>query len=147
MFDLITVLIKDFGDKGLELGSEVSQILALYYPDKVDRYIKEQLRVKYYGRYMDDGYLIHHDKEYLKEVKDNIFRIAKTLDIRMNEKKTFIHKIDQGVIWLKIRYTLGETGKIYKRPNKQNIVRMRRKLKKYKKNNVSMENIKQSYTS
>ena len=69
VFRLLTTLIKDFGDRGLGLGSEISQMLALYYPDKIDRHIKENARIKYYGRYMDDGYLLHHDKNYLIKIK------------------------------------------------------------------------------
>lgn len=36
-------------------------------PNKLDHFIKEKLGIKGYARYMDDGYLIHPSKEYLKE--------------------------------------------------------------------------------
>lgn len=148
---LLKALIKDFGNKGLGLGSEISQILALYYPNKIDRYIKEELRVKYYGRYMDDGYLIHHDKEFLQKAKVGITEIAEKLNIKMNVRKTHINKISNGICWLKMRYYLSETGKIIKKPNRENIVRMRRKLKKFKvkleNNEMSICDIEKSYTS
>lgn len=148
---LLKTLIKDFGDKGLGLGSEISQILALYYPNKIDRYIKETLRIKYYGRYMDDGYLIHHDKEFLQRAKVGITEIAEKLDIKINVKKTHINKISNGIVWLKTKYSLSETGKIIKKPNPKNIVSMRRKLKKFKvkldNNEMSIDDIERSYTS
>lgn len=147
VFRLIRTLIKDFGDKGLGLGSEISQMLALYYPDKIDRHIKENKRIKYYGRYMDDGYLLHPDKDYLIKVKSDIIKIAKELDIKINEKKTQIHKIQKGIIWLKTRYILTDTGRVIKKPYKNNIVRMRRKLKKLHKKGIPQESIDNSYQS
>lgn len=49
-------------EKGLALGNQSSQWFALYYLDKIDRLIKEKLKVKCYVRYMDDFILIHRDK-------------------------------------------------------------------------------------
>jgi hypothetical protein len=42
---------------------------AIFYPDKLDHFIKEKLRVRYYGRYMDDLYLIHADKAEITEAE------------------------------------------------------------------------------
>lgn len=53
-------------NKGLPIGNMSSQILAIYYLNEMDHYIKEKLKIKYYIRYMDDFILIHEDKEYLK---------------------------------------------------------------------------------
>ncbi len=36
------------------MGNQSSQWFALYYLDRLDRFIKERLKVKYYVRYMDD---------------------------------------------------------------------------------------------
>ncbi len=52
--------------KGLPLGNQTSSWFALYYLDGLDRLIKEKLQVRYYTRYMDDGVLVHQDREYLK---------------------------------------------------------------------------------
>lgn len=43
-----------------------SQFLAILYLNELDHFIKEELKIKYYIRYMDDGLIIHEDKEYLK---------------------------------------------------------------------------------
>ena len=51
-----------FGDKGMGLGSQISQTFALASANKLDHMIKEKLRIKGYARYMDDGYVIHRDK-------------------------------------------------------------------------------------
>ena len=57
---------------GIGLGSQINQTIALLYLNDLDHFIKEQLYIKYYGRYMDDFYLIHEDKEYLKYCKNEI---------------------------------------------------------------------------
>jgi len=51
------------GDKGIGLGSQVSQLVALAVLDDLDHYIKERLQIKHYVRYMDDFVLIYLDKE------------------------------------------------------------------------------------
>lgn len=58
--------IDAFGDKGMGLGSQISQVLALASANRLDHYVKEILQVRGYGRYMDDGYLIHTSKAYLQ---------------------------------------------------------------------------------
>ena len=40
-------------ERGLALGNQSSQWFALYYLDKIDRLIKEELQIKSYVRYMD----------------------------------------------------------------------------------------------
>lgn len=121
-----------FGDVGLGLGSQISQVLSLASANSLDHYIKENLRIKMYGRYMDDGYLIHPSKEKLVECLHEIRRICDELDITLNQKKTQIVKLSHGFTWLKIRFYLTDTGKIVKKIYKRSITKMRRKLKKLK---------------
>ncbi|MDR1443638.1 MAG: hypothetical protein LBI94_02050, partial [Treponema sp.] len=53
--NLIRRFVSAFGPgKSLGLGSQVSQDLAIFHPNKLDHFIKEKLKIKYYGRYMDD---------------------------------------------------------------------------------------------
>jgi hypothetical protein len=120
------------GGKSLGLGSQVSQISAIFYPDKLDHFIKEKLRVKFYGRYMDDLYLIHADKNYLRFCLAEIEKICAMLGIIINKKKTRIVKLSDGVVFLKGKYVLLESGKILRMPGRDSTVRMRRKLKKFK---------------
>ena len=58
--------IQNFGDVGLGLGSQVSQIAALALPNRIDHYIKDVLGMKYYARYMDDGCIISESKAELE---------------------------------------------------------------------------------
>ena len=72
---------------GLPIGNMSSQILAIYYLNPMDRYIKETLKIKYYVRYQDDFLLFHPSKEYLKECEEKIRTFLKEeLDLELNHK-------------------------------------------------------------
>jgi hypothetical protein len=133
ILDLTRKFVSVFGPgKSLGLGSQVSQIAAIFYPDRLDHFIKEKLRVKYYGRYMDDLYLIHADKRFLQRCLYEIKKVCDTLKISVNEKKTRIVKLSDGMDFLKGKYVLLQSGKILRLPGKASTTRMRRKLKKFK---------------
>jgi hypothetical protein len=135
--------IKDFvdafGDKSLGLGSQVSQVSAIYYPNQIDHRIKEIHRIKGYGRYMDDFYLIHQSKDYLEHCLKDICKLCESLGIIVNLKKTRITKLSQGIVFLKGKYILTETGKVLRLPGKDILKRIHRKLKKLYKKVVSGE--------
>ena len=118
-------------DKGLNLGAEIPQILAIFYLHKVDNYVKTVKGIKYYGRYMDDIFLISNSKKELKEVLDGIKLHLLRLKLELNEKKTAITTLHHGFTYMQIKYNVVD-GKIIKRPTRSKIVRERRRLKKYK---------------
>lgn len=122
--------IDAFGEKGLGLGSQISQVLSLASANRLDHYVKEVLRIRGYGRYMDDGYLIHPSKVYLQKCAVHIKAICDMLGITLNQKKTQIVKLSHGFTWLKIRFFLTESGKVVKKIYKRSVTRMRIKLKK-----------------
>lgn len=145
-------LVDDFGgEKGLGLGSQISQVSALRFASRLDHYVKEVLRIKGYGRYMDDGYMLHPDKGYLQKCLADLKTICECLGIKPNEKKTQIVKLSRGIPFLKHRFILTETSKVVILPAKANIVRERRKLKKFKQwydeGKMTMVAIEQSYQS
>lgn len=61
VFDII-----DSNTEGLFIGSMTSQILAIFFLNDMDHFIKEKLKIKYYVRYQDDFLLFHPSKDYLK---------------------------------------------------------------------------------
>lgn len=122
--------ISAFGDKGLGLGSETSQINAVMLPNRADHYAKEVLRLHGYDRYMDDTAAIHHNIEYLEECLDRLRVIYSELGIVVNERKTKIVDLKHGFTFLKTHFYITETGRIIKKPCRESITRERRKLKK-----------------
>ncbi|MCD8286168.1 MAG: RNA-directed DNA polymerase [Clostridia bacterium] len=139
------------GDRGLGLGSEICQICAISYPDKVDHYIKEQLRAHWYGRYMDDSYIIGHNKEELKEMLDRIREAYAAMGITLNEQKTRIVKLSRSFTFLKTQFYLTETGKVIKGIGRESVTRERRKLHKFYKllaaGRMEYDQIRTAYSS
>lgn len=136
IYKLICDLVKTFDEgKGISLGigSQISQIFGIYYPTQIDDYIKIVKGCKYYARYMDDLYLIHENKNFLKQILADITKISNDLGLKINSKKTQICRIDKGFIFLKNLYLITESGKIVIKPCKKSLVRERRKLKKLRK--------------
>ena len=124
---------KRYMAKSMGIGSQVSQAAGVFFPTKIDTHCKVVRGCKFYGRYMDDIYIIHHDKEFLRSVLDGVRKQSAEIGLFINEKKTQIFKLRHGFAFLKIKYNLTETGKIIKRPARDNITRQRRKMKKFRK--------------
>lgn len=137
--------------KSVGIGSQISQISGVFYPTRIDTYCKVVKSLKYYGRYMDDIYIIHKDKEYLKELLTQIQGMCDELGLFINPKKTQIIKLSKGFTFLKIKYILTDTGKVVERISRDGITRMRRKLKKLRKKldagEVAFEDIRCAYAS
>lgn len=125
-------MIQENKGVGICLGSQISQVMALSVPNKVDHLVKDKWSVSGYERYMDDGVLIHKSKEFLQEVLANIIEMAKSLGLKLNLKKTRIVKAAKGFTFLKVKYFVSNSGKIIRKLVRTGIVRMRRKLKKFK---------------
>jgi hypothetical protein len=119
-----------FMEKSVNIGDQLSQIIGIYYPYRIDNYVKYVRSQKYYGRYMDDWYIMNPTKEELLDILEHIRVIAKELGIHINEKKTRIVKICETHKYLQIKYTLTDSGKLIKRINPVRVTAMRRKLKK-----------------
>ena len=124
--------IDAFGSAGVGLGSQISQVFALASANRLDHYVKEVCRIKGYGRYMDDGYLIHRDKAYLQKCLAGIKALCAELEITLNAKKTQIVKLTHGFTFLKIRYYLQPNGKVVKKIYRRSVTKMRHKLKSFR---------------
>ena len=121
--------IQNFGDVGLGLGSQVSQIAALALPNRIDHYIKDVLGMKYYARYMDDGCIISESKEKLELCLRELRRLCAEHGIRLNPKKTQIIKLTRGFTFVKVRFRYGANGKVVRRATYKGIRHMRKKLR------------------
>ncbi len=84
-------------EKGLEIGNYTSQMFANIYLNEVDQYIKHQLKIKYYGRYMDDSVLMVSTKQEATQTLEKIKQfLQEKLKLELNQK-TQIFKNKQGV--------------------------------------------------
>lgn len=117
------------GDHGLGLGSQISQIVSLVVLSPLDHFLKDHLGIKCYGRYMDDGYVIHADKNYLRQVMAGIGRVCKSIGVSINEGKTQIVKLSRGFTWLKVRHWLLSSGRVLRKPGKKSATKARARLR------------------
>lgn len=116
--------------KSVNIGDQLSQVIGIYYPYRIDNYVKYVRSQKFYGRYMDDWYIMNPSKAELLDLLEHIKAIADELGIHLNEKKTRIVKISSTYKFLQVKYSLTKDGKIIKRINPERVTTMRRKLKK-----------------
>lgn len=139
------------GDCGVGLGSPIAQSVGIMYPMAMDNYLKIRCRVKYYGRYMDDLFIIHKNRAYLLAVLKVVTKFAEALGLIINMRKTKITKLSHGFVYLKTHYRLSLTGKVFYTPCSETFRRERRKLKGmyrlYKRHSLRLFDIINSYKS
>ena len=130
--------------KGLPIGNMTSQLLAIYFLNDLDHYIKEKLYCKYYIRYMDDFIIFDHDKERLKVVRKEIEEKLKEFKLELN-KKTNIYDLKHGFGFLGYYFFLKGKRLIIK-INSGTKRRIKKKMRKLKKINAPNYNqVKASY--
>lgn len=76
-----------------------SQVLAIFYLNDMDHFIKENLKIKYYVRYQDDFLLFHPSKKYLRYCLKEIETFLATEKLFLNAK-TRIYKNTNNFIFL-----------------------------------------------
>lgn len=122
-----------FGDVGLGLGSQISQILAVAAPNALDHYVKETLRALKFGRYNDDMWFVCRNKEEAEAIAEKVIAFVTKLDLTIHPKKIKINPLTKGFKLMKIKFILKPTGYIVMLPDTKKVVQERRKLKKLKK--------------
>ena len=131
---------------GLPLGALTSQLFANVYLNELDHYLKEELRVKNYVRYMDDFVIISDDKKYLRTLYNQIDLYLKDKLCLVLNPKTDIFPGYGGVDFCGYRIFHDRLM-----PRKRNIKVARRRLKrlanKYYKGELSKDKIDASLQS
>ncbi len=117
---------------GLPLGNQCSQVFALIYLSGLDEFITKELGCKYYGRYMDDFYLLSDDKEYLKYCLEEIEKYLAGLRLSLNGK-TEIVPMTKGIRFLGFHTYLTDDGKVIRKLTGDNKRKIKKRLNKYSK--------------
>ena len=98
VYELLCIYI-DVMEDGLPLGYQTSQLFALMFLDEFDHIIKEKYRIKYYGRYMDDFYIICSDKKKLQCILRDVRALMDSYGLELNQK-TAIFPLRNGIDFL-----------------------------------------------
>jgi len=84
--------------KGLPIGNLTSQFFANLYMNELDQYVKHVIKVRYYGRYVDDMVLLDRDPDILSMWYEQIDEfIQSKLAIRLHPNKKHLNLIDKGI--------------------------------------------------
>lgn len=84
---------------GIGIGSMTSQVLAIFYLNDLDHFIKEELKIKGYIRYQDDFLLFSESKEYLKVCLEKIKKFLEKEKLTLNGK-TRIYSCNENICFL-----------------------------------------------
>lgn len=115
--------------KGIPIGNLTSQLFANIYLHELDKFIKYDLRERFYVRYMDDFIILGADKAYLHYLRKQIAGfLAERLFLQLNGKTQVFPVKGRGVDFL--GYRIWPTHRLLRVRSKKH---MRRKLKKYTK--------------
>ena len=108
-------------NKGLPIGNQSSQFLAIFYLAKLQHFMIYNLHLKIVT-YMDDYIIIHQNKEYLKECLDIIIdKLYNEYKLSVNKNKTYISSSKNGIPFL---------GYNFKVINNKTIIRLNSNSKK-----------------
>jgi retron-type reverse transcriptase len=126
---------------GLPIGNLTSQVFANFYMNDFDQYVKNELGIQHYGRYVDDFILIHSDKSYLKSLIPKLRGfLAEHLHLTLHSKKIYLQHYSCGVKFLgtvikpnRIYIANRTKGNFYNAVQKQNILVRERKPDKEEK--------------
>ncbi|MFH1246013.1 MAG: reverse transcriptase/maturase family protein, partial [Candidatus Omnitrophota bacterium] len=134
------------GGKGIPIGNLTSQLLANVYLNELDYFVKQDLRCRYYLRYMDDFVILSADKKQMRNWQEAIeVFLDKRLCLRLN-KKSGVFPVFRGIDFL--GYRVWRTHRLLR---KSSVRRIRRTLKVfrrlYARGRVNILEVRQSVAS
>ncbi|MBU5438275.1 reverse transcriptase/maturase family protein [Tissierella sp. MSJ-40] len=133
-------------DVGMPIGNLTSQMFANLYLNELDQYVKHELRLHYYIRYMDDVIILHPDKKYLAAVKDEIETFLNNkLHLQLNNK-TAIRPCSMGIDFVGFRIWATHR-KLKKKTAKKIKARVKHLIKAKARGQITEESFKGSIAS
>lgn len=86
---------------GLPIGNLTSQLFSNVYLNRLDQYVKRKLKMRHYGRYVDDLFIVSTDKGKLLDCISKIRTFLQgELGLELNEWKTVLNEAERGVEFL-----------------------------------------------
>jgi hypothetical protein len=115
--------------------------------NEFDQFIKHVLREKYYIRYTDDFVIIHHDRDHLIELKNEIEKfLSETLRLQLHPDKVEIRKYSEGIDFL--GYIALSHARVLRTRTKRRITsKIEKKLYDFKNETISEQSFLQTFAS
>lgn len=95
--DLLTPLERP---RGIPIGNLTSQFFANLFLDDLDHYLKEQIGVRAYLRYVDDLVVLDDDKSRLAEIREMVRERLASDRLLLHPHKAHIVQTRRGIDWL-----------------------------------------------
>lgn len=86
--------------KGIPLGNLTSQFFGNLYLNPLDHFVKEELRVKGYIRYVDDTLCFSNSKDFLKEIVEKIKSFLVFFRLKLHPLKIKLLEAEKGFVFL-----------------------------------------------
>jgi retron-type reverse transcriptase len=129
--------------KGMPIGNLTSQLFANIYLNELDKFVKHELRARYYIRYMDDFVFLDDSEEKLIEWKRRIGEFLETIRLELHAEKSSVFPLRKGVCFL--GYRIFYHHKLLKKSNLRTLESsIRRSMSLYVANQKGREKMTQS---
>lgn len=127
---------------GIPVGNLTSQLLANVYGNRLDKFCKHQLHIKYFIRYMDDFIILSPELAQLKEWAARIEEYMETeMLLHLNPKSTLLYA-GNGVDFCGFRHYAD-----HRKIRKRSIRKIKSNVKAYKQGEIDKEAFMRKYES
>jgi len=125
----------------MPLGNLTSQFFANVYLNELDYFVKNELKAKYYIRYVDDFVILHSSKSQLETWKEKINQFLKEkLKLELHPEKSKIIPLSRGIDFLGFRNFYH-----FKLLRKRNIRKTKSKLELFRQQRISYRKLTEIY--
>ena len=127
---------------GLDLGSEVYQLAATSFPNKLDHMLDNGKFIRY-----QDDLIFVGNREECTEALRLIRAETDRLNLTISEKKTYIQTVKNPIRFLGFTFWRHESGRVTMKRLPEKIRKEKRKLKRMKDKGVPIERVEEHYKS
>ena len=132
--------------KGLPIGNLTSQFFANIYLNGLDHFVKQQLKCRFYARYVDDAVVVDSDKNHLWDVCQEIRDYVQNLRLKLHPHKQHVRPVTEGLRFLgQIIYP--DRRLLPQKNIRRSMKRMKKFQELYAKEAISMDEINNSFRS
>jgi hypothetical protein len=86
---------------GLPIGNLTSQVFGNVYMNDFDHFVNKEMKVKYYGRYVDDMLFVHNDKSFLEDIISQLSHfLLSHFQLKIHPNKIVLKSVNEGIPFL-----------------------------------------------
>ncbi|MEE3717289.1 reverse transcriptase domain-containing protein [Tumidithrix elongata RA019] len=132
--------------RGLPIGNLTSQFFANVYLNGFDRFVKDQLKVKKYLRYVDDFALFSDDRSFLVNARHEMEAYLEALHLQIHPIKSQLFETKQGANFVGFR-VLSDRIRVRNQNLRRGRRRLRLNLSACQQNKIRIEQVEHSLRS